>query len=115
MKEMHPKLSTSRPFPRLKAPVYFTKVGLRFFRRRRKAPDDAMGGVRVYTDEDPKEGARLRVEIFLPDGSSVTCTVQVVWVESLPEGALARYDVGLGFVAIYPQDRELLSAVLQQE
>jgi hypothetical protein len=111
---MHPTLSKSRPFPRLGAPVYFTKVGLRFFRRRRKRPDGAMGGVRVYTDEDPKEGARLQLEIFLPDGSSVTCKVEVVWVEPLPDGEPARYDVGLGFVAIYPQDRELLSAVLQQ-
>jgi len=102
------------PYPRLQAPVYFTKLGSRFFRRRHRRFDPVLGGVRVYTDEEPKEGSKLQLEIFLPDGTSVNCKVGVARVELLPPGSPARYDVGLCFIAIHPHDRERLSAVLKQ-
>src|SRR2546425_988440 len=54
------------PYPRLQAPVYFTKLGSRFFRRRHRRFDPVLGGVRVYTDEEPKEGSKLQLEIFPP-------------------------------------------------
>ncbi|TMA18333.1 MAG: hypothetical protein E6J84_06055 [Deltaproteobacteria bacterium] len=60
-------------------------------------------------------GDRLELELFLPDQSEVVCTVEVVWVEELPEGSPARYDVGVKFVTISPGDRERLSTVLQSD
>ena len=108
--------STGPPaYPRLQAPVYFTKLGgLGVFRRRRRRFDPALGGVRVYTDEEPEEGSELQIEIFLPDDTTVTCKVSVARVELLPPGSPASYDVGLRFIAIHPHDRERLSAVLKQ-
>jgi len=53
------------------------------------------------------------MEIFLPDGSSVLCRSEVAWVERLPAGGPARFDVGLKLTAIHPLDRERLSGVLQ--
>jgi hypothetical protein len=108
--------STGPPsYPRLQAPVYFTKLGgLGLFRRRRRGLEPALGGVRVYTDEETKEGSRLEIEIFLPDGTTVICKVGVVRVELLPPGSPATYDVGLCFIAIHPHDRERLSPVLKQ-
>lgn len=103
------------PYPRLKAPVYFTELGSGFFRRRRRSFDPALGGMRVYTDEKPKEGSQLQLEIFLPDGTSVICKVGVARVDLLPSGSPATYDVGLCFIAIHPHDRERLSAVLKQD
>jgi hypothetical protein len=105
--------SNQKPYSRLLASVYFTEVGLHFLRRKPRRPDDELGGVRVYSDEAPREGARLHVEIFLPDHTSVICKVDVAWVDPLPAGSPARYDLGLTFVAIHPQDRERLAAVLQ--
>ncbi len=103
-----------RLYPRLRAPVYCSPVGLPLFPGKRRPLDIGLGGVRVYTDEELKEGSRLELEIFLPDGTSVVFKVEVVWVDKLPEGAPARCDVGLMFTAIHPQYRERLSSVLKQ-
>jgi uncharacterized protein (TIGR02266 family) len=100
-------------YPRLRAPVYWRAVGLPFFWRKKTSSED-LGGVRVYLDEKIKEGARLEIEVFLPDGTSVVCKVEVAWVENLPERAPARFDGGLKFTAIAPGDRQRLSSVLEQ-
>src|SRR5437016_2499504 len=93
-------------YPRLQAPVYFTPAA-RLPRRSYPAPD-SLGGVCVFTDEPPEQGVPLHIEIFLADGSSVACRVEVAWVEALGEGGPARYDVGLTFTALQPGDRERL-------
>jgi len=99
-------------YPRLQAPVFFTRAGFswRFWKSERGR--DGLGGVRVFTDERPKQGDSLHVEIFLLDGTSVTCRVVVSWIDELPTGAPGRYDVGLAFTAIRPGDRERLAPVL---
>ena len=103
------------PYPRLQAPVYFTNLGSGLFRSKRWKLDPALGGVRVYTDDEPEEGSQLEIEIFLPDGTTVICRVGVARVELLPPGSPATYDVGLCFIAIHPHDRERLAGVLKQD
>jgi len=71
-------------YPRLKAPAYFTKLGSGFFGSRGRTFDRRLGGVRVYTDEEPKEGSQLEIEIFLPHDTTVICKVGVARVELLP-------------------------------
>jgi hypothetical protein len=101
-------------YPRLQAPLYFTRAD--FPRRLRKRPTvETSGGISVFTDEPPGQGDSLHAEIFLLDGTSVTCRVVVAWVEELPVGAPSRYDVGLAFTAIRPGDRERLAAVLARK
>lgn len=103
---------SGRPsYPRVRAPVYFTRTVLRFLGRRRIDP--GLGGLRVYTDEKTKVGTRLEIEVFLPDETSVACTTEVVWVEKLPAGGAALHDVGLRILAIHPHDRERLSKALE--
>ena len=107
------KFSGRTAYPRLLAPVYFTPSALPRWLQRKRSPDgDSLGGVRVFTDERPAEDVPLRLEVFLVDGTTVTCRVRVAWVEPLPDGAPARFDVGLEFTALRPGDRERLSAVI---
>jgi hypothetical protein len=96
----------------LQAPVYFTRAGFGWWRRKKRRIDPALGGVRVLTDVPVERGDPLRVEIFLAEGSSVACQVEVAWVEPLPDGGPARYEVGLDFTALLPGDRERLSLAL---
>jgi hypothetical protein len=103
-----------KEYPRLRAPVYFTRTMRALFRRRRTPTDGALGGVSVYTDEEPPRGAQLKAEIFLPDGSSVVCRTEVAWVEKLSDGGPARCEVGLRVTAIHPLDRARLSGVLDR-
>src|SRR5438093_12294244 len=99
-------------YPRLLAPVYFNRAASRPWSGRKPTPaGDSLGGVRVFTDERPEEGVPLRLEIFLADGTSVTCSVLVAWAEALPAGSPARFDVGLEFIALRPGDRERLLPV----
>ena len=98
-------------YPRLQAPVYFTRAD--FPTRPRKRLNGANpAGVCIFSDERPAQGDSLHAEIFLLDGTSVTCRVVVAWVEELQVGAPSRYDVGLAFTAIRPGDRERLGPVL---
>jgi len=100
-------------YPRLRAPVYWRPLGLSFFRRKKKSIED-LGGVLVYLDDKLEEGDRLEIEVFLADGTSVVCKVEVAWVDTLPERAPARFDVCLKFTAITSGDRQRLSSVLGQ-
>jgi hypothetical protein len=103
------------PYPRLQAPVFFTRAGFPWPLLRRAPARNALGGVRVFADEPPGQGDSLHAEIFLADGTSVTCRVVVDWVAELSEGAPGRYEVGLAFTAIRPGDRERLTPVLRQD
>jgi c-di-GMP-binding flagellar brake protein YcgR len=102
-----------RQFPRVNAPVFCRPVGRPLFRRR--TADVSLGGMRLFADEAPKQGDRLELELFLPGEIEITCRVEVVWTEELPEGAPARFDVGVKFVDIGPQDRERLALVLKPD
>ena len=101
-----------REFPRINAPVFCRPVGKPFFGRRR-ANDISLGGIRIFADEAPAKGDRLELELFLPDQSELVCTVEVVWIEDLPEGSPARHDVGVKFVRISDHDRSRLQTVLK--
>jgi hypothetical protein len=94
------------------APAYFHTAGLPLFPRR--SPNGDPGGMLVRTDEPLRPGRRLKLEIFLPDETSVVCQVRVAWVDRLPDGAPARYEVGLRFTAIDPQSRERLTSLLSR-
>ena len=48
----------------------------------------------------------------MPDEAPVTYTAEVVWIEPLPAGALARFDVGLKFIQLEPATLRLLAKVL---
>ncbi len=100
-------------YPRLQAPVYWRPAGgLPLFRPKRKSIGRAVGGARVYADDELREGTRLEIEVFLPDGTSVVCKVEVLSVDALAEGAPALFDVEVEFIAIRPGDRERISCVL---
>ena len=80
---------------------------------RRRATDISLGGVRVYADEAPATGDRLELELFLPDETALVCLAEVVWVEPLPDGSPARFDVGARFVKLSASDHARLATVLQ--
>ena len=115
MMDNEPPAPSVPSYPRLRAPVYFTRAAtcVFFVWGKRRLTERALGGLCVYTDEKTKVGTRLELEIFLPDGTTVLCKTEVAWVESLPAGAPASSDIGLSIVAIHPHDRERLSTVLE--
>jgi hypothetical protein len=102
-----------RQFPRVNVSVFCRPIGKALFGKRR-ATDVSLGGIRLYADEPATVGDRLALELFLPDGREIQCRVEIVWVEELPAGGPARFDLGLKFLEIEPEVRAQLSAVLAQ-
>jgi hypothetical protein len=86
-----------------------------FLARQREPVDVSLGGVRIYSDEQLRVGELLKMEFFLPDVDPVTYTAEVVWVDPLPHGIPARYDVGLKFIQLEPGALKLLMQVLGPE
>jgi hypothetical protein len=103
-----------RKFPRVSAPVFCRPIGRPLFGRRR-ATDVSMGGMRLYADEAPDVGDRLELELFLTEEKSAVCQVEVVWVDKLPEGSPALFDVGVKFVSVSAEVRGLLAQILRDE
>src|SRR2546421_9195765 len=85
---------TGRPlYPRVRAPVYFTRTVLRFLGRRRRI-DPGLGGLRDYTDSNTKVGTRLDIEVLLPDDANVAYSNVVVFPAQLSEAATAPHHFG---------------------
>lgn len=86
-----------RRFPRLNVPVYYRPA--RLFGPRKPAQDVSRGGIRVYTDDALELGTRLEIELFLPEGESLTVDVRVAWMRELKDQD-TRFEAGLEFLAM---------------
>lgn len=75
--------------------------------------DISVGGLRAYSDDKQRLGARLELELVFPDGGSATCRAEVVWAEALPIDAPARFEMGLRFVEVDPDDLDRIAGVLE--
>ncbi len=98
-----------RRYRRLKAPILVRPVSALVYRAKQKVNDISLGGLRAYSDEREKPGTRLELELLFSDGISATVLAEVVWVESLPEGSPARFDVGLRFVDASSEDLDRIA------
>lgn len=102
-----------RKFPRLEVPVFYrTKTSPPADRR--QAFDSSQGGVRLYADRPHALGEQLDLELFIPGHGELSCGAEVVWMEALPMDAPARFEVGVKFVRISPEDQARLAAILKE-
>ncbi len=97
-----------RRFRRLQVPVLWRAQSVL---RRLMGVDVGVGGARVYSDDFLRPGARIGLELIDRDASVCTSAL-VVWVDALPPGSPARYDIGLEFVNVGDDEREALSQIL---
>jgi len=98
-----------RRFPRLNVPLFYRPA--RLFGPRQPAHDVSRGGIKVYTDDALELGTRLEIELFLPEGDSLTLDVRVAWLRELV-GQSARYEAGLEFLAMDEERVRLLERCL---
>jgi hypothetical protein len=100
-----------RKYPRLNAPILYRAAP--FISRRNPVMNISLVGIRVYSDEELNIGKRLELELCLSDNTSMVCTARVVWQKPIPEGAIAKYEIGLEFLEISPDDLQRLAKVLE--
>ncbi len=108
-------MSERRRYRRIQAPVYCRPAGVSLLARRRQPVDLSLGGVRVFSDDKYRVGELVKMEFFLSGTEPVTYTAQVVWIDPLPRGGPARFDVGLKFVDLSPLALEQLASLLGPE
>ncbi|HEY6462867.1 MAG TPA: PilZ domain-containing protein [Polyangiaceae bacterium] len=104
-----------RKYRRIQTALYCRPAGMKFLARQREPVDVSLGGVRIYSDEAMRIGALLKMEFFLQGVEPVTYTAEVVWIDPLPAGAPAKFDVGLKFIQLDPPALQLLLSVLGPE
>jgi hypothetical protein len=102
-----------RKFHRARAAILVRPAGPLARVAPRLVQDISQGGLRAYADEAQKVGTRLEVELIFQDETSATCLAEVVWAEPQPNGAPARFEMGLRFVEIEPEDLEKIGTVLE--
>jgi hypothetical protein len=99
-------------YRRVQAPIYDRPTSWFAQGLPRSSAQPALGGVRSYSDVAIKPGRLLEMDVFLPDGGTVTALVEVEWCDALPREVPARFDVGMKLVQIAPDDRVRLGRVL---
>ncbi len=104
--------SGQRRYRRVRAPILVRPLGPLARLAPRQVTDISLGGLRVLSDEPQRVGDRLEIELVFPGGGSATCTAEVVWGEALGPVAAARFEMGLRFVEVDPDDLERIAAVL---
>jgi Tfp pilus assembly protein PilZ len=97
-----------RRYRRLQVPVFCRAAGII---TRRHPIDMSLGGVRIYSDQRFRPGERLTLELMTADALT-TFTAEVVWIEELPAGSPATYDVGLRFHDVDPTQAAMLEKIL---
>ena len=102
-----------RRFRRARAPILVRPVSALARAVPRRVNDVSVGGLRAWSDTSHTPGTRLELELLFPDGTSATVLGEVVWVDPVPFGAPARFDLGIQFVDAMPGDLERIARVLQ--
>jgi hypothetical protein len=102
-----------RRYVRVPAPILVRPAGaVSAGRVARRVADIGSGGLRAYSDEDLDAGARVEIELFFPEGAPAVVLVEVAWVQELPAGSPARFDVGLRFLQIASEDLARIQALV---
>ena len=101
-----------RRWPRLEAPVIYRQAGATLFHHPRSAVDVSTGGMRALSDDALQVGDRLELDLLPASGDPIRLWAMVVWMETLPPGADALYEIGLLFQDVLDADRQRLAAML---
>ncbi len=96
----------------LEVPVEYKQLrGSPELRKGSLTKDLCMGGTRFITDEFLPYTARLVLDITLPlPQRSISAVAKISWIKRLPAGD--RYEVGNQFLEISKEDKNRLSAYL---
>jgi hypothetical protein len=106
-------LDDRRSFCRVEAQVTVRPVSLLAHAVPRRVNDVSLGGLRCFSDDHHRKGERLELELLFPDGRSAVVLAEVVWTDSLPAGAPARFDVGMRYIDCSAESLALIRQVVE--
>ena len=100
-----------RLFPRFKVETYFRPSHP--FAQKQQILDIGLGGMRVYGNKAPRVGKEMDIKLFLPNEKIIDVRVRIAWVNALPPGSEAPYDIGYEFVDLSPEMLKEIKAMLE--
>jgi hypothetical protein len=103
-----------RSYNRVPAHVTVRPVSILARAIARRVNDVSLGGLRSYSDDEYPIGKRLELELFFGDGRNAIILAEVVWIERLPAGSPAFFDVGMRYLDCSPESLELIQQAVQQ-
>lgn len=71
------------------------------------------GGIRTFSDEKLRVGRLLEVDVLLPGHGEASFVVRVEWVEPMPAGHAARFEVGLRLLQATAENLARVEPVLE--
>ena len=105
-----------RRYARVHAPILVRPVGPASLQHLpRQVGDIGLGGLRAYSDEAHLPGTRVELELLLPGGDPAVVLAEVAWVQPLPPGGPARFDIGLRFILVSSADLRRIESALGAE
>jgi hypothetical protein len=105
--------SERRSYSRVQAHVAVRPVSVLARAVPRRVNDVSLGGLRCYSDDDRRPGERLELELFFPDGQNAVVLAEVIWIDVLPAGSPARFDIGLRYLDCSPESLALIERAVQ--
>lgn len=106
-----PTPAERRQYRRVRAPILVRPAGrVASGKLLRPVSDIGRGGVRAFSDEDPPVGTRVEIELLFQGGDPAHVVAEVTWVQPLPPGAPARFEVGMRFLQIHADDLARIDA-----
>ena len=104
-----------RQFPRLAANLYVRPARWRLVDKKQQVLDASLGGVRIHSDVKPTPGDPLELDLFLKDGTTLTCNARVAWVREVSDKKVAECEVGLTFIDLSDAGQAQLQTMLIPE
>jgi hypothetical protein len=101
-------------YRRIQTPAFFRAAGLRPFLHLTTG-EGREARLRMYSDERHVCGEHLKLDVVFPTGEDRTFTAEVAWLDELPQGSPARYDVGLRVLDIDLPTRQLIASCLASQ
>jgi hypothetical protein len=102
-----------RKFRRTKAPAFCRPVGVMFRAQSLEPLDLSWGGLRVYSQFRLRAGERMKMDLMLADGPTLSVVAEVVWVEMLAGDSPARCEAGLRFLVLDDAAKAAVASVLE--
>jgi len=111
MTEENESYTKRRLFPRFKVESYFRPSHP--FGQKRQILDIGLGGMRVYGNKPLRLGKEMDIKLFLPNGKIIDVRVRIAWVNALPPGSEAPYDIGYEFIELSPETHQEIKSMLE--
>lgn len=100
-----------RLFPRFKVETYFRPSHP--FGQKQQILDIGLGGMRVHGNKPIRLGKEMDIKLFLPNEKIMYVRVRIAWVNTLPPGSEALYDIGYEFIKLSPETHGELKSMLK--